>query len=330
MTVDGSKNRRPPLVSIVAPAFNEEECLPLFYKGVRSVMEDVGYDFELVIVDNGSTDGSLQYLREVNRVDPKMRYVSLSRNFGHQGALCAGLRYSRGDGVITMDADLQHPPSLIPEMVRLWREGFEVVYTKKRNSQLPGLRWLQVRFFYWILSKLSGLKLSFGQSDFRLLDRKVVDILLGIPEYRKFLRGLVEWVGFRQVGLEYDVAGRHAGQSKFSYRSLVSFALDGILAFSFVPLRWSLVAGVVVALACLLYAVVAVGLGALNLLGANVVLPPGWATLAASITFLASVQLVAIGLLSEYMGRTYEQVKGRPVFIVKEVSDTEDISCLKQ
>src|SRR5262249_33957573 len=159
--------------------------------------------------------------------------VSLSRNFGHQGALLAGLKYSRGAAVITMDADLQHPPALIPEMVRLWCEGVEVVFTTKRQVAVSPLRLRQVQLCYLLMSTLLAVDRSLGQSDFRLLDRKVVDVLIGLPEYRKFFRGLVEWVGFRQTGLEYDVAPRHAGRSKFSYRSLVSFAVDGILAFSF-------------------------------------------------------------------------------------------------
>tara|TARA_B100000315_G_C14415768_1_gene513158 strand:- start:315 stop:872 length:558 start_codon:yes stop_codon:yes gene_type:complete len=184
--------------------------------------------------------------------------------------------------------------------------------------------------FYWILSKLSGLKLSFGQSDFCLLDRKVIDVILRVPEYRKFLRGMVEWVGFRQVGLEYDVSERYAGQSKFSYGSLISFALDGILSFSFIPLRWSLVVGMLVACVCLLYGAFIVILGALRLFGTDMPLPPGWADITVSIMFLASVQLIAIGFLSEYVGRIYEQAQGRPIFIVKTSSDDEGTACLKQ
>lgn len=284
----------------------------------------------MLFVDNGSNDGSLRIIKSLSSQDPHVRYISLSRNFGHQGALFAGLSYSDGDAVIMMDADLQHPPKLIPDMVRLWQEGYEVVYTKKRGHQLSGLRLRQIQLFYWLLSKLSGMKLSFGQSDFRLLDRKIVDVLVAIPECRKFLRGLVDWVGFRQVGLEYDVGQRHAGQSKFSYRSLLSFALDGILAFSFVPLRWSLALGMVVACASVTYGTFVAVLGAMRLMGADVAVPPGWADLTASILFLASIQLIAVGLLSEYVGRIYEQSKGRPAFIVREASDAVEKSCLRQ
>jgi len=284
----------------------------------------VGFGYELVFVDNGSTDGSLELIKRLANRDPNVRYLSLSRNFGHQGGLFAGLCHCRGDAVITMDADLQHPPSLIPEMARLWQQGFEIVYTKKRNHQGSGLRGLQIRLFYRVLSKLSGLKLSFGQSDFRLMDRKVVDVILNIPENRKFLRGTVEWVGFRQTGLEYDVAKRHAGQSKFSYRSLFSFAIDGILAFSVVPLRWIFVVGSLIAALCFVYVGFAFVLGVLNLFDVKVgvKMPPGWATLAVSVMFLGAVQLIAIGILGEYIGRVYDQTKGRPPFIVRETSDS--------
>lgn len=309
-------------LSIVFPVWNEEQNLRPLYAQVRQALLEVGVSYEMVFVDNGCTDGSLNVIRELSQTDPGVRYVSLSRNFGHQGALLAGLHYSRGDAVITMDADLQHPPSLIPDMVRRWREGFEVVYTTKRHAAVPPLRLREMQLFYWMLSKLSALHLSLGQSDFRLLDRKVVDVVIRLPEYRKFFRGLVEWVGFRQTGLEYDVAPRHAGHSKFSYGALISFAVDGILAFSFVPLRWSLVAGLIVASLCLLYGAYTVGLGVLNLIGVGYRLPPGWVSLYASGLFVASVQLIAIGLLSEYVGRIFEQTKARPSFIVRESSDT--------
>jgi dolichol-phosphate mannosyltransferase len=313
-----------PTISLVFPAWNEAENLRTLYREVRQVLLPLGVSHEMVFVDNGSTDESLSILKELAKEDEAVRYVSLSRNFGHQGALLAGLHYSRGDAVITMDADLQHPPSLIPQLVELWRQGFEVVYTTKRETRLPPLRRQEVRFFYWLMSKLSALHLSLGQSDFRLLDRKVVDVIVRLPEYRKFFRGLVEWVGFRQTGIEYDVAPRRAGRSKFSYRSLVSFAVDGILAFSFLPLRWSLVVGVTVAVLCFLYGVATVALGVLAMMGADYSLPPGWVTLSASALFLASVQLIAIGLLSEYVGRIFEQTKGRPPFIVRGTSEVED------
>lgn len=312
-----------PTLSLVFPVFNEEENLRDLFAQVGDVIRTTGTSYELVFVDNGSTDESLALIKAFAERDASVRYVSLSRNFGHQGGLFAGLSHSRGRAVIMMDADLQHPPQLIPQMVALWKQGYEVVYTKKRHYGISAFRRVQMKMFYWIISKLSALQLSFGQSDFRLVDRKVVDVLLNIPEYRKFLRGLVEWVGFRQTSLEYDVAPRRAGRSKFSYRTLLSFAADGILAFSFLPLRWSLAIGVLMALLCFAYGILTVILGILQLMGAQWMLPPGWATLTAAVLFLGSVQLIAIGVLSEYVGRVYEQIKGRPPFIVREVSRDE-------
>ena len=263
-----------PMVSVVFPVYNEDGNLEVLYQRVQDALLETGVSYELVFIDNGSSDGSLDIIKRLSERDRCVRYVSLSRNFGHQGGLFARMTYSCGDAVITMDADLQHPPSLIPEMVRLWQSGYEVVYTIKRNHHVSGLKGWQVRSFYWLLSKISGLKLSFGQSDFRLMDRKVTEVLLRIPEYRKFLRGMVDWIGFDQVGLEYDVSERYSGQSKFSYRSLVSFALDGIMAFSTLPLRWMLGVGVMIALASLAYAVAAIILGLLDLAGTGPSIPP--------------------------------------------------------
>lgn len=312
-----------PEVSVVFPVWNEEGNLETLYEQVREACQKAGASYEMLFVDNGSNDRSLEIIKRLRDTDPCVRFVSLSRNFGYQGGILAGLSYTRGEAVITMDADLQHPPSLIPEMIALWRQGYEVVYTIKRSAQLSGLKLQQMRLFYWLMSKLSGLKLSFGQSDFRLLDRKVADVIVAIPEYRKFLRGLVDWVGFRQVGLAYDVAPRRAGRSKFGYRELVSFAWDGILAFSIVPLRILFATGVIVASVSLAYVAFVVALGVMRLFGSKVDLPAGWVTLVASGMFLGSIQLIGIGLLGEYLGRLYDQTKGRPVFIVREAAGTE-------
>lgn len=318
---EDARSRDRPLVSIAFPVYDEEDNLRPLFEQVTEALAGADVDYELIFVDNGSTDGSLDVIKEFSERDPRVRYVSLSRNFGHQGGLLAGMFYSRGDAVITMDADLQHPPALLPEMIRRWRDGNEVVYTRKKNYKMSAWHTLQVRVFYRLVSRLSGLELSFGQSDFRLLDRRVAELIVQLPEYRKFLRGIVQWVGFRQTGLHYEVAERLAGESKFRFASLFSFAVDGILSFSLIPLRASLLIGFVVAALCLGYGAFTVLIGVLNALGAGYPLPPGWATLTASALFLSSVQLIAIGTLSEYVGRIFEQTKGRPPFIVRELSD---------
>ena len=312
-----------PLVSVAFPVFNEAENLETLHAEVTRALETTGLAFELIFVDNGSTDASLSIIKRLSETDPRVEFVSLSRNFGHQGALLAGISHAQGEAVITMDADLQHPSALLPEMVRLWQEGFEVVFTRKRRYPVHGMRLRQVKLFYWLMSKWSGLHLSFGQSDFRLLDRKVFEVFLRMPEARKFLRGLVEWVGFRQTGLEYDPLPRHAGESKFPFRSLVSFAVDGIISFSLLPLRWSLGLGFIVASMSFVYGIAMVVMGLLNYAGMSVPLPPGWATLVVSILFLSGIQLIAIGMLGEYVGRIFEQTKGRPEFIVRAASVSE-------
>ena len=312
-----------PLVSVAFPVFNEAENLETLHAEVTQALEMTGLAFELIFVDNGSTDASLSIIKRLSETDPRVEFVSLSRNFGHQGALLAGISHAQGEAVITMDADLQHPSALLPEMVRLWQEGFEVVFTRKRRYPVHGMRLRQVKLFYWLMSKWSGLHLSFGQSDFRLLDRKVFEVFLRMPEARKFLRGLVEWVGFRQTGLEYDPLPRHAGESKFPFRALVSFAVDGIISFSLLPLRWSLGLGFIVASMSFVYGIAMVVMGLLNYAGMSVPLPPGWATLVVSILFLSGIQLIAIGMLGEYVGRIFEQTKGRPEFIVRAASVSE-------
>ena len=312
-----------PLVSVAFPVFIEAENLEMLHAEVTRALETTGLAFELIFVDNGSTDASLSIIKRLSETDPRVEFVSLSRNFGHQGALLAGISHAQGEAVITMDADLQHPSALLPEMVRLWQEGFEVVFTRKRRYPVHGMRLRQVKLFYWLMSKWSGLDLSFGQSDFRLLDRKVFEVFLRMPEARKFLRGLVEWVGFRQTGLEYDPLPRHAGESKFPFRALVSFAVDGIISFSLLPLRWSLGLGFIVASMSFVYGIAMVVMGLLNYAGMSVPLPPGWATLVVSILFLSGIQLIAIGMLGEYVGRIFEQTKGRPEFIVRAASVSE-------
>jgi dolichol-phosphate mannosyltransferase len=314
--------RARPMLSVVFPVHNEAEGLEELHTQVSEALAGIGLSYELVFVDDGSRDASLDVIKGLAARDRRVRYVSLSRNFGHQAALVTGMSHARGDAVVTMDADLQHPPSLIPEMVRCWREGFDVVYTSKRSyTTLPLGRRIVFRTAYWLLTRFSSLDLSFGQSDFRLLDRRVVDVIVGIPEQRKFIRGLVHWVGFRQTKLEYDVRPRFAGQPSYTTRALVRLLVDGLVGFSALPLRWSLALGLFAAFLSCMYGVVVLVQGVLYLLGVVEFLPPGWATITVAVTFLSSVQLIAIGVLSEYMSRVYDQVRGRPASIVRERSE---------
>ena len=314
---------RPRLISVVTPAFNEADGLPQLVKELDDVLTPLADDYEIVVVDDGSQDGTLEVLAELNARNARVRYLSFSRNFGHQAAILAGLENARGDVVISMDADLQHPPELLPEMVDLWRDEYDVVYTTKRPSSVTlslGRR-LLMKVGYSILRRVSGMNLQFGQSDFRLLDRAVVDALVDIPEREKFLRGLVDWIGFRQIGVEYDVRPRFAGVEKYTFRQLLRLVTTGVFSFSILPLRIFTVVGVTIACLAFMYGVVAVGAGAYALITGDVaVSPPGWASVAAAITFLGGVQLVGIGLLGEYLGRVYDQTKGRPAFVVRQTS----------
>lgn len=310
-------------ISIVFPVYNEASNLKALYQQVKQVCAELTVDYEIIFVDDGSTDNSLEVIKGIRNNDYRVKYISLSRNFGHQNAIFAGMSYCTGDAVITMDADLQHPPALIPKMVDLWRRGAEVVYTTKKSANLSFLEHIIFSLFYWTISKISGLHLDFGQSDFRLLDRKVIKVILQIPEYHKFLRGQVQWIGFRQEALPYDVDKRYIGKSKFSYRSRFSFALDGIVAFSRYPLHLITLVGIFILGVSLVYILFILLIWVLDKfnLPHNFPLVPGWVTLAVAILFLGSTQLIAIGILGEYIGRIFDQVKGRPLFIVKEKSE---------
>jgi len=311
-----------PKISIVLPVYNEEGSLEMLYGQIEKACGQANIDYKVIFVDDGSTDNSLDVMKKLREKDNRVIYISLSRNFGHQNAIFAGMTYAKADAIITMDADLQHPPSLIPQMVDAWRKGNEVVYTTKEEENL-GFAWrLTMKAFYWVFSKLSGMKLNFGQSDFRLLDKKAAKAILDMPEYHKFLRGQVEWIGFKQTGLSYKVGLRRSGKSKFSYIKRFPIALNGIFGFSKNPLRLIVSFSMFVAFVSFTYMCYAVLVwGGVKLkIFTDIFIPPGWATIAVGIFFLGSVQLVAIGILGEYISRAFEQTKSRPVFIAKEIA----------
>jgi len=307
------------VISVISPIYNEEDNLEELIQRTVSALDSTCEPFELLLVDNGSNDHSLDIMRRMHAKDTRICFISLSRNFNHQGGILAGMTYAKGDAVISMDGDLQHPPELIPEMVRLWKRGYEVVLTKKRQVSGYGVRSICTKLFYKLISRLTDLHLSYGQSDFRLLDRKVVDTLLHIPERDKFIRGLVEWIGFSQIGIEYDVPPRKRGKSKFSMMHYLSFAIDGLFSFSKVPLRYFLWVGLFIAILCIAFGCVYAYMALSNIIGwSNYILPSGWATLTVSIFFLSAVQLIGIGVIGEYIGRIFFQIKQRPEFILKE------------
>lgn len=306
-------------ISVVVPIFNEEASIRELCERTVKVCESIRMEFEIILVENGSTDSSLEILKELRGRDKRIKYISLSRNFGHQGGIWAGMTFAKGEAVITMDGDLQHPPEMIKEFVGYWEKGFEVVNTVK-NCDKEERRWKVIfsKGFYRLIGKVSDIELKYGQSDFRLLDRKVIDALLKMPERDKFLRGLVDWVGFRQVHLAYSPDERKSGKSKFRFSHYFNFALNGIFSFSILPLRAMLILGVVLSASSFLYAIFVFAMVILaEMRYGEVNLPPGWATIAVGITFFGGIQMLGLGILGEYLARVASNVRGRPDFIIK-------------
>lgn len=300
------------LVSIVIPVFNEADGLAELVGRLLPSLDKLDSDWELVFIDDGSTDGTLAELRRLNTADPRFRAVVLSRNFGKEIAIAAGLRYARGDAAILMDADLQHPPEVVSEFLAKWREGYDIVFGQRsdRSADSP-LRNVFSRGFYRLFNALTRTDLPEGAGDFRLLDRRAIDAMNRLGERARFNKGLYSWIGFRSIGVPYTVAERARGTSKWSYRGLVRFALDGLTSFSTVPLRVSSLLGLAISLTAITYSVVF--LLYTLIFGRDL---PGFPSLIVSIMFFSGVQLIVLGVLGEYVGRVYEEVKARPLYIV--------------
>jgi glycosyltransferase involved in cell wall biosynthesis len=304
-----------PLLSVISPCYNESEVVGLFYNTLRPVLESLDHvDFEMVFVDDGSTDDTLAQLNGFAERDPALRVLSLSRNFGHQVALTAGIDHAAGDAVVMMDSDLQHPPSLIPELVRQWRAGHDVVNAIRQRTDGEGwFKGLSSRGFYWLLNALSGTKVPAGAADFCLLSRRVCQSLRDMPERHRFLRGLVSWAGFDRAMVPYVAPARAAGQTKYSMVKMVGLALDAVFSFSAEPLRLALRAGLGVTIFGFAYLAYALIYGYL-LSG----LVPGYSSLIALMMILGGSQLMFIGLIGQYLARVFEEVKGRPIYLLKQ------------
>jgi dolichol-phosphate mannosyltransferase len=300
------------MISIVVPAFNEAQNLPRLIERVRQALSD-GEDWEVIVVDDGSTDDTLSVLRAQAFSQSRIRYLSLTRNFGHQTALRAGLDHASGDCVISLDADLQHPPELIPEMIRNWRAGYEVVNMVRRDTGVPPFKRLTSRFFYWLTNALSDYRIEPGSSDFRLLDRRVVDVLRTLPERNLFLRGLIPWLGFRQVNVPYEPASRNAGASKYRLLDMMRLALLGLTSSSVRPLHVATLIGAAMSVLALIYA--AYALWARFFSGTVIT---GWTSLLISILLIGGIQLLMLGIIGEYVGRALTEVKARPLYVLRE------------
>jgi len=301
-------------LSLVVPIHNESAGLDEFFARVLPVLENLGCSFEIVCVDDGSSDDSLERLLALRERMPNLKVLSLSRNFGKDVALSAGFEHVSGAAAVPIDADLQDPPELIEQMVAKWREGFDVVYaTRTRRDGESILRRGSARYFYRIFDHISDIPIPPDTGDFRLLDRRVVDVLVRLPERTRFMKGLFAWVGFKQTALSFDRPERRAGSTKWTYWRLWNFALDAITSFSSVPLKvWSYV-GVGVSIFAFLYALFLAGLTIVR-----GVVVPGYASIMVAVLFLGGVQLITLGIMGEYLARIYNEAKGRPLYLVRE------------
>jgi dolichol-phosphate mannosyltransferase len=304
-----------PSITIIAPIFNEKENIPELYRRVSTVMESTGESWELIMVDDGSTDGSTDVIRELAQNDQHVRPVIFARNFGHQIAVTAGWDFSRGQAVVIIDADLQDPPEVIPELIAKWREGYEVVYATRTERE--GETWFKLftaSLFYRLIYRIADIDIPLDAGDFRLLDRKVVDVLNTMRERYRFPRGMTAWVGFRQVGVPYRRAARFAGETKYPFRKMFRLAINAITGFSYFPLQLATYLGFISAsLSILAIPVVAIA----RLIGEEEAFY-GQATTLIAVLFLGGIQLISLGILGEYIGRLYEEVKHRPLYIVRE------------
>ena len=313
---DNLANKKP-VYSVVAPVFNEIGCVEEFYKQASKVMSTLKASWELILVDDGSTDGSTDVIRSLAERDDHVQPVIFARNFGHQIAVTAGLDYARGDAVVVIDADLQDPPEVMLDLIAKWKEGFEVVYAVRRTRE--GESWFKLftaSAFYRLIYRITDVEIPLDTGDFRLLDRKIVDVMGQMRERHRFLRGMAAWVGYRQVGVEYDRKERFAGKTKYPFSKMLKLALNAITSFSYFPLQLATYLGFV----CAGVSIIAIPVVAVLRLS-NIAALEGQATTLITVLFLGGVQLITLGILGEYVGRIYDEAKGRPLYIVSQAPD---------
>jgi len=300
-------------ISIIVPVCNEKGNVLLMTHALQEVMKTVSYSYTITFVDDGSNDGTLDVLKEIALQNSTICFISLSRNFGHQNALKAGLDLSDGDAVISLDGDLQHPPTLIPTLIQLWEQGNDIVYTiRKDHQEMPMMKRKTSNMFYQLMNRLSDIELEAGTADFRLMDKRVVDICRNFTEMDLFWRGLIKWVGFKQIGIEYEPAERQFGKSKYTYKKMMQFALRGITSFSIKPLSIAIYLGFTFSILSLLYIPYAI----YALIFGHAI--SGWASMIVTIAFFGGLQLMILGIIGMYLGKLFLQSKERPHYIIKE------------
>ncbi len=315
---------KPPVFTVIAPIYNELENLPELYPRVRDVMDQTGEPWELILVDDGSSDGSTDVIRKLAENDARVRPVIFARNFGHQIAVSAGIDFSRGDAVVIIDADLQDPPEVILDLIEQWRAGYEVVYAVREERE--GESWFKkttASLFYRLIFRITDVNIPLDTGDFRLMDKKVVAVMKQMREKHRFLRGMSAWVGFRQIGVKYKRKPRYAGETKYPFSKMLRLALNAVTSFSYFPLQLATYLGFITT-GLSVIAILVVGI--LRLTTGITLL--GQATTLIMVLFLGGVQLIFLGIIGEYIGRIYDESKGRPLYIVAESPDdfegTED------
>src|SRR5882724_1420940 len=309
------------LYSIVMPVYNEAEVLPSLYDRLTRVMEGLVEPYEIIFVKDGSQDDSTSLLRDFQARDERVKFVNLSRNFGHQIAITAGLDYSSGQAAVVMDADLQDPPEVIPRLIEQWRKGYDVVFAVRENRQGEGLfKRATAAIFYRLLRRMTATEIPLDAGDFRLMSRRAVEALQSIRERNRFIRGLAGWIGFRQTSVTFVRDVRQAGETKYPLKKMLRFALNGLLSFSLVPLQLASYLGFLISSVGFFYIAYAIGL---KLFTDRVVL--GWTSVMVAVLFLGGVQLISLGIIGEYIGRIYEEVKQRPLYVVDEAKGFEQL-----
>lgn len=310
-------------ISIVIPMFNEQEVIEKCFERMIAVMESINeYEYEIIIIDDGSRDDTYRIASNIANENDKIKVLSFSRNFGHQAAVTAGLQFSTGDAVVIIDADLQDPPELIPDMIKFWEDGYDVVYGKRKTREgESGFKLMTANMFYKMLNKLSDVDIPKDVGDFRLVDRQIVDQMNSLPEHNKFLRGLWSWLGYKQYAFEYERKERYAGKTKYPLKKMLKLASDGIIGFSTKPLKICAALGVIsigLSFIVLIYSILAYAFNFGNLTS-------GWTSIMVAITFFAGVQLLSLWILSEYIGRIYDETKKRPQYIINKKINVEDV-----